>query len=98
MNVDGTGVRQVTDVDRACTLVGFGVDAAGAEVLTFTASLEGDVYRSPRPYQVATAGGDVVRVHGAFGSEAIIRPGGGTVAAPCGRRSIRKSRAHPALR
>lgn len=68
MNADGTDIRQVTNTDRPLSLIGFGTDDAGDEVVTFDSVLEGDVYRSKRPYMVALAGGDLVRVHDAFGS------------------------------
>ncbi len=83
MNGDGTDVRQVTDIDVSCTLDAFGVDVAsdprvgrGDEVITFSASLEGDNYRSPRPYMISTDGGEIRRVHDAFGSHAIVGPHG----------------------
>src|SRR3954447_537369 len=54
MNADGTSIRQVTQTDRATQLVAFGTDDAGNEVLTGTALLEPESYRSPRPYMVRT--------------------------------------------
>jgi len=76
MNADGTDVRQVTDIDTTCGLNGFGVDEDGREVVTFSAYLEGDNYRSPRPYMISTGGGEIHRVHDAFGSHAIIDAAG----------------------
>jgi tricorn protease len=80
MNADGTDVRQVSDIDRGCALVGFGTDDDGAEVLTCYAFLEGDPYGAPRPYMISTRGGDVRRVHGAFGSFPQVSPDGTQVA------------------
>ncbi len=76
MNADGTDLRQVTDVDRACALTGFGVDPDGNEVVTFSARLEGDSYRAPRPYMCSTAGGDILRVNNAFGDNPKVSPDG----------------------
>ncbi|MDY7109562.1 MAG: S41 family peptidase [Planctomycetota bacterium] len=76
MNADGTNVRRLTDVDRSCSSLAFGVDEAGGEVVTFHATLEGDVYRDYRPYMVSTRGGDVRRVHDAFGSEPVVSADG----------------------
>lgn len=79
MNADGTDVRQVSDTDRSCSLVGWGVDEAGEEVLTFSASIEGDIYRSPRPYMISTEGGEIRRVHDAFGDFPSVGPNGSRV-------------------
>ncbi|MBC8105850.1 MAG: PD40 domain-containing protein [Anaerolineae bacterium] len=76
MNADGTGINQITNSDRALGLVGFGVDENNNEVLTLQAYFETDAYRSPRPYMVSTSGGDLVRVHDAFGSFPSISPDG----------------------
>ena len=76
MQADGTGIAQVTNTDRALGLVGFGVDENNNEVLTVQAYFETDAYRSPRPYMVSTSGGELVRVHNAFGSFPSISPDG----------------------
>jgi tricorn protease len=76
MNADGTGVRQVSDIDRACELIGFGADEEGREVLTFDAAIEGDVYRSERCYMISTNGGEIRSVHRAYGTHAAIGPDG----------------------
>ncbi len=76
MNADGTGVRQVSDIDRSCELIGFGVDDEGREVLTFDAAIEGDVYRSERCYMISTDGGEIRSVHRAYGTHAAIGPDG----------------------
>lgn len=80
MNADGTGVRQVLRLDRPVSLTGFGTDDAGREVLFFEGSIEGDVYRAPRPYMVPTEGGALRRVHDAFGAEPSQSADGSTVA------------------
>jgi len=76
MNLDGTGIRLVTDIDVTCTLAGFGVDEGGQPVLTFDSSLNGDNYRSPRPYQISLQGGELTLIHKAFGSEPRLSPDG----------------------
>lgn len=76
MNADGTGISQVTNTDRTLGLVGFGIDEQNNEVLTIQAYFETDAYRSPRPYMVSTSGGELVRVHDAFGSFPSISPDG----------------------
>ncbi|RJP34611.1 MAG: peptidase S41 [Phycisphaerales bacterium] len=80
MRADGTDVRQVTDVDVACSLDGFGLDEEGNEVITFSSTLEGDLYRSPRPFMVPVDGGDIRRVHDAFGHDARVSHDGRYVA------------------
>jgi tricorn protease len=76
VNAEGTDIRQITDLDRACTLTAYGVDSEGRGVVTFQASLEGDVYRSPRPYRVSDEGGEVQRVCSAYATEAVPGPDG----------------------
>ncbi len=80
MNADGTGIKQITDIDRGCSLTGFGVDGKSNEVILFSAVLEGDLYRSPRPYMISINGGDILRVHDAFGSHPVVSPNGNEVA------------------
>lgn len=76
MNADGTDVRQVTNIDQSCILAAYGLDPDGEEVITFWSRLEGDVYRAARPYLVSVDGGDLVRLHGAFGEEPAVSPDG----------------------
>ncbi|MFO0872816.1 MAG: hypothetical protein U0575_02440 [Phycisphaerales bacterium] len=76
MAPDGGDLRQLTELDRAASLAGFGVDEAGKPVVTFTATLEPDLYRSPRPYMISLDGGQPRRVHDAFGSSAMVSPDG----------------------
>ncbi len=80
MNADGTDVRQITNSDRSSSLAAFGVDDAGNEVVTLTAYREGDTYRAPRPYLCSVYGGDIIRVHDAFGSYPVVSPDGSKVA------------------
>ena len=68
MRADGTSIAQVTDTDVPQTLGGFFAGPDGAPTLTFDATMEGDLYRSPRPYRVGIAGGTPARVHDAFGT------------------------------
>ena len=76
MRVDGTDVRQVTNEDQDHHLTGFGVDEAGNEVVTLASFREGDNYSAPRPYMCAITGGDIVRLHDAFGRYPKISPDG----------------------
>lgn len=76
MNIDGSDVRQVSNLDRPCGLEAFGVDDDGNAVITFSSTLEGDVYRSERPYMIALNGGMPMRIHDAFGSQPRVSPDG----------------------
>lgn len=76
MDADGTNVRQLTDIDRPCRLIGFGTDGQGEPVVLFDSVMEGDVYRERRPYMVGLQGGDMMRVHDAFGAEPRTSPDG----------------------
>ena len=80
MDADGTNLRQVTVIDQSAQLAGWGVDETGAEVLTFSGVIEPDVHRSERPYMVAAMGGELRRVHDAFGSFPIVSPDGRLIA------------------
>jgi tricorn protease len=68
MRADGTSIARVTDADVPHALSGFFTGPGGALTLTFDATIEGDLYRSPRPYRVGIAGGTPSRVHDAFGT------------------------------
>ena len=77
MNADGTDVQRITDIDVNCELSGYYRDADGTDYVTFSASMEGDNYRSPRPYRCAVDGaGDIVRMHDAFGGRPVVSPDG----------------------
>ncbi|MEE2973049.1 MAG: S41 family peptidase [Planctomycetota bacterium] len=45
-------------------------------MVQFSAYLEGDLYRSPRPYEVSIRGGEPRRLHDAFGSRGVRSPDG----------------------
>ena len=79
MNVDGTGVRQLTALDTPVTLGGVGPDGSGGVVVTFDAARENDLFRSARAYQVPLGGGAPRRVHDAFGTHAVPLPDGSGV-------------------
>ncbi|MFO0827989.1 MAG: S41 family peptidase [Phycisphaerales bacterium] len=70
MKPDGSGIEQITRLDVPQTLADFSVGPGGAPTITFDASIEGDLYRSPRPYQIGLTGGMPQRVHDAFGTAA----------------------------
>lgn len=74
MRPDGTDVRQVTVDDASVSLSGFSTD--GRSILV-SGSVEGDTYRSARPYRVAFEGGPLVRLHDAFGQHAAVNPSSG---------------------
>ena len=80
MNADGSDVRAVTQIDRSCSLNGWGVDESGNEVLLLSAYFEGDTYREPRVYQVSTKGGDIRRIHDAHGRTARMHADGQRIA------------------
>jgi tricorn protease len=75
MNADGTGVTELLAFDRGVTLSDWAATPDG-ERLSFSASLEPDIYRSPRPYWIPAGGGVYERVHGAFGRSPAHEPGG----------------------
>jgi tricorn protease len=76
MAADGTGLRKITDLDSSVALGGVGVDSDGKVVVGFTGYLEGDLYRSPRPYEVSIEGGEPRRLHDAFGGLNVRSPDG----------------------
>lgn len=80
MSPDGSGLRQLTFSDLSLSLTDFGLDPEGNPAVFVSASLEGDLYRSPRPYRIPIDGGAPIRVHDAFGDEASPSPDGSMVA------------------
>ncbi len=80
MNADGTDIRQLTEMDRDCELTGFGVDEKNNEIVTFSSDLEGDLYRSHRPFMVSLNGGEILRVHDAYGFHPLVSSDGNLVA------------------
>jgi tricorn protease len=79
MKPDGSGLRQLTYSDLSFSLTDFGHDPEGNPAVFVSAALEGDLYRSPRPYRVPIDGGAPIRVHDAFGDEASPSPDGSVV-------------------
>jgi tricorn protease len=77
MSADGTNIRQVTHSDRSFTLTGFSPEG---QRLAGHASREGDVYRALRPYSVSIHGGEITRLHDAFGNMPVISPDGDHIA------------------
>lgn len=80
MAPDGSGLRQLTHSDLSLALTDFGLDPEGEQAVFVSASIEGDLYRSPRPYRIPIDGGAPIRVHDAFGDEASPAPDGSRVA------------------
>ncbi len=76
MKPDGSEIRRLTDLDTSVALSGIANDRNGETMVQFSAYLEGDVHRSPRPYEVSVRGGEPSRLHDAFGSRAIRSPDG----------------------
>lgn len=68
MKPDGTSITRVTESDVAQTLSGFFTGPGGTPTLSFDASIEGDLYRSPRPYRVGLSGGQPIRAVDCFGT------------------------------
>lgn len=79
MNADGTGVRQLTQLDTPVTLAAVGRDHDGQVIVTFDSNRENDFYRAARPYKVPLQGGAIERVHDAFGTRAVPSPDGSAI-------------------
>lgn len=73
---DGTRLKQLTQGDRFARNPAYGLNSNGQPVITFSGSLEADVYREERPYMVSPEGGEYTRLHDAFGSEPQLSPNG----------------------
>lgn len=80
INRDGTRVSQVTHGDRFIRSPAYAVDETGQAMITFSGTLEADVYRDQRPYVVSPEGGEYARLHDAFGSEPQMSPDGRRIA------------------
>jgi len=75
MTPDGGDLRRLTEMDSPFALTAVG--RLGEDMVVFIEStLEGDLYRSPRPFVVPIAGGTPVRLHDAFGGGASPSPDG----------------------
>jgi tricorn protease len=77
---DGSDLRRLTDIDAQFALGSVGV-FAGKPVAFLESTLEGDLYRSPRPFMLPLdlpegSAGTPERVHGAFGGAASASPDG----------------------
>lgn len=72
----GGSLRRVTNSDEVLSLSGFGRTATGEPTLEFSASVDYDLFRAPRPYFVGLSGGEPIRRHGAFGRAAVLSPDG----------------------
>ncbi|MFM1821922.1 MAG: hypothetical protein RI967_188 [Planctomycetota bacterium] len=78
MAVDGSDLRAVTSIDAPFALASVGT--FGGETVAFLdTTIEGDLYRSSRPYLVPVAGGTPRRLHDAFGGAANASPDGAAV-------------------
>lgn len=91
---DGTRLAQLTYSDRFMRNPAWGRDADGESVITFSGSIEGDVYRDERSYRLAPTGGGHSRLFDAFGSEPQLAPDGTRVAFTRGGRYHGWSRRH----
>jgi tricorn protease len=80
MNADGSALRQVSDIDRSLSLSDFAVDRGGQAALLFDAALQPESYRASRPYEIPLAGGEISRVHDAFGSMPVADDSGHRIA------------------
>lgn len=74
IDADGANPRQLSRTDGRELLWSVGKGPDGAEIVTFSTSREGDNYRSTRPYYIAEAGGDLIRLHDAFGDAPALSP------------------------
>ena len=72
----GGSLRRVTQTDEVLSISSFSTTPTGEPALDFSASLDYDLFRSPRPYFVALTGGEPIRRHGAFGRAAVPSPDG----------------------
>ena len=72
----GGSLRRVTNTDETLSISSFSTTPTGEPALDFSASLDYDLFRSPRPYFVPLAGGEPIRRHGAFGRAVVPSPDG----------------------
>jgi tricorn protease len=66
MKPDGSDLRQLTELDAGFLLSSVGL-LDGRVVAFIDSTIEGDLYRSPRPFVVPLEGGTPLRLHDAFG-------------------------------
>ena len=74
----GGDLRQLTELDASFILSSVGL-LGGQPVAFIESALEGDLYRSPRPFVVPVDGGTPTRLHDAFGGAANGSPDGNRV-------------------
>jgi tricorn protease len=78
MKPDGSDLKQLTELDAGFLLTSVGV-LDGRTVAFIESTLEGDLYRSPRPFVVPIDGGTPLRLHDAFGGGAAASTDGSKV-------------------
>ena len=78
MSIDGSDLKALTELDAAFSLASVGM-LAGTPTIFIDTTIEGDLYRSPRPYVLPLDGGTPVRLHDAFGAAATASPDGSRV-------------------
>ncbi|MFM7134993.1 MAG: hypothetical protein ACKO0W_11825, partial [Planctomycetota bacterium] len=78
MTVDGGDLRQLTELDASFTLSSVGT-LGGKPTIFIESTLEGDLYRSSRPFTLPLEGGVPVRLHDAFGGAANASPDGARI-------------------
>ena len=76
VNADGTNPVQLTQGDRPLNLVGFAVDEAGKDVLTFDSFLEPEWYRATKIYHAPIEGGEIRNLIDVYGSHPAVSPDG----------------------
>ena len=69
MAADGSDLQQLTELDATFALSSVGT-LGGKTVAFIESAIEGDLYRSPRPFTIAIEGGTPVRLHDGFGGAA----------------------------
>jgi len=78
MTVDGGDLRQLTELDASFTLSSVGM-LGGKPTIFIESTIEGDLYRSSRPFTLPLEGGVPARLHDAFGGAANASPDGSRV-------------------
>lgn len=79
INVDGTGLKQVLNIDRPVNINGWTKDDLGREALVIAARLEQANMPDLRTYTVPLTGGEPQRLFNAFGFVAAVSPDGSKV-------------------
>lgn len=76
MNLDGSGLSQVTYLDRSLLLSHWGIDPQGNERLYTAALLDPGPFSAAKQYEVSPEGGDINAVHPAVGTWPVASPDG----------------------